>query len=654
MVVDDDVDVHDFTCCALAGSSFVGKPLQLIQAFSGEEAKRLAGEHPDLALILLDLAMETRDAGLKVAEYIREELQNMRVRITLNTSLSDFAYERLGEENFHVNDYREKKEMSVTLLQTHVRLSLAAYRNMAAMEQHLKEMYKSAENEIRLIKLNKRIMEIGIALSAEKNLDSLLEMILEEAIGVSLADAATLYIKKGDCLYFKIFRNRSLNIKKGGTSGIPIELPPVPISRENVSAFAAITKQTINISDVYNATGFDFTGPERYDASTGYRSQSMLVVPMKNSRGEVIGVLQLINAMDAVSGKVISFSYDAVKFVESLASQAAVTITNIMMLKETEDLFNSVVKVMATAIDEKSPYSGGHIQRVAEMALELAKLVNEEKEGPLGVLNFTEAQLHEIYISGLMHDMGKVSTPEWIMDKATRLEKIFDRVHLVRERFLKIMNALKVEKLEQRIFMQAQGASKEEIETHEKDMDGKINGLKEDLEFVTRCNSPGELMDEEKTARIRRIASNTYMEDGQALPYLTDDEIKNLCIRKGSITEEEYAIMQNHASVTIRMLEHIPFVESLKNVPLYAGSHHERICGSGYPKGLKGDQIPIQARILALVDIFEALTAKDRPYKKPLSLEIALKILKEEVEAKHLDLNLFDLFLKTKFYERME
>jgi HD-GYP domain-containing protein (c-di-GMP phosphodiesterase class II) len=428
----------------------------------------------------------------------------------------------------------------------------------------------------------------------------------------------------------------------------------VPISRENVSAFAAITKQTINISDVYNATGFDFTGPERYDASTGYRSQSMLVVPMKNSRGEVIGVLQLINAMDAVSGKVISFSYDAVKFVESLASQAAVTITNIMMLKETEDLFNSVVKVMATAIDEKSPYSGGHIQRVAEMALELAKLVNEEKEGPLGILNFTEAQLHEIYIAGLMHDMGKVSTPEWIMDKATRLEKIFDRVHLVRERFLKIMNALKVEKLEQRIFMQAQGASKEEIETHEKDMDGKINGLKEDLEFVTRCNSPGELMDEEKTARIRRIASNTYMEDGQALPYLTDDEIKNLCIRKGSITEEEYAIMQNHASVTIRMLEHIPFVESLKNVPLYAGSHHERICGSGYPKGLKGDQIPIQARILALVDIFEALTAKDRPYKKPLSLEIALKILKEEVEAKHLDLNLFDLFLKTKFYERME
>lgn len=509
MIVDDEEDVHVLTKLCLEDFKYKDRPLEFLHAHTGEKAQQLIREHRDTALVLMDVVMETDDAGLKTVEYIRDDQRNQAVRIIMRTGQAGQAPERFVADNFDINEYRDKTEMTADKLYTSVRVALAAYDNIVELEDSRKKLMESAEIQSRLTRYSKRLAEIGIALSVEKNIDTLLELILEEALHISSADAGTLYIKGKNFLFFKIFQNHSLGIKKGGTTGDLVALPPVPCTKENVSAYVAMTGKTINIPDVYCAECFDFTGPQKYDSTTGYRSKSMLVMPMRNTREETIGVLQLLNAMDADTGEVMTFQEDYIKLGEALASQAAVSITNVMMEKESEQLFNSLVSVMATAVDEKSPYSGDHIQRVADMALALAKLVNLEKEGPLGDVIFNDDELYEIFIAGLMHDMGKVTIPERVMDKATKLENIFDRIHLIHERFMKIIYMLKSKGLKKQMSMRDRGLSREEAEKWGEEIDKKIMRMRDDLEFLKRCNSPGEFMESEKIERVRSIAART-------------------------------------------------------------------------------------------------------------------------------------------------
>ncbi|MEE8484774.1 MAG: HD domain-containing phosphohydrolase [Nitrospinota bacterium] len=492
----------------------------------------------------------------------------------------------------------------------------------------------------------KRLSEIGIALSAEHDLDKLLEMIVDEARNFTSADAGTLYIMEDENLKFKIMQNQSMNTRMGGTSGKEITLPPVPLKKENVSAYVALTGETVNILDVYTSDLFDFTGPRKYDKATGYRTKSMLVSPLKNIEGEIIGVLQLINAGDLSTGEVVGFSPDFVALTQSLASQAAVAITNAKLIHDMVALFDSFVKVMATAIDEKSPYTAGHIKRVAQLGVLMCEVINKETDGPYRDVFFDEDQIKEMMTAGWMHDLGKITTPVHVVDKGTKLQTLFDRVEMIRNRFNLIEEIERGNWLRRKLEMTKDGDSPEKIDEEERKIDEKMKQVSGDLEFIVGTNTGGEFMDDDKIARIKEIGAKTFSLNANSSTYLSDDEIENLCIRRGTLLDSERQLMQDHASITEKMLNQIPFTKKLKNVPMYASSHHEYLDGSGYPKGLKGDEIPLGARILCMVDLYEALTASDRPYKKAMPLEKVFGIMKGETDRGKLDADLYALFLK--------
>ena len=503
-----------------------------------------------------------------------------------------------------------------------------------------------------------RLTRIGIALSAEKNIDILLEMIIDEAMRFTHADAGTLYIVDDDAanLQFKILKNRTLKVHKGGTSKQPVKLPPVPLTRSgrpnhaNVSSYAALTGEIVNIEDVYQAEGFDFTGPKAYDARTGYRSRSMLVLPMKNHHNEVIGVLQLLNATDPASGDVVPFSWENDDFVIALASQAAVALENARLIYDLQVLFDAFIESIATAIDEKSPYTAGHIRRVAELTMHIAGEVNRSQTPPFSGFEFTPEELEELRIAAWMHDVGKITTPEHVVDKASKLETIYDRIGLVRTRFQLIRQVIENEVLQQKLALLQNGAGAGELAQLDAQLQKALRKLKRDEAFLRKCNRASERMSDRDIERLRRIAAQTYRLNGKDLPYLTPNELYNLSVRRGTLNVEERKVIENHALVSFKMLKQLPFPKNLARVPEYAGGHHEKLDGSGYPFGLQAESLPLQARIMAVADIFEALTAKDRPYKSPMKLSQALRILKNMSEQRHIDPDIYRLFIGSGIY----
>jgi HD-GYP domain-containing protein (c-di-GMP phosphodiesterase class II) len=497
------------------------------------------------------------------------------------------------------------------------------------------------------------LTEIGIALSGELNLDALLQKTLNFARELTNADAGTLYLIEDNLLHFRILQNDTLGISKGGTTGETIDLGPVEMEKTNVSAYTALLGQTVRIEDVYDEHDeFDFSGPRRYDALTGYHSRSMLVVPMKDHENEVIGVLQLINALDPETREVGGFSDASVNLTEAFASQAAVAISNANLIEETRNLFESLIKVLATATDQKSHYTGNHIQRVAEFNVFLAKAINAKTDGPFADTHFTAKELDEIRIAGWLHDVGKITTPEWVMDKATKLEGIFDRADLIRERFENKRLHLEIERLKRQ---NASGcASPGETEAAEREYAEKLQALEADLEFVLACNQPSQRMDSGAVERLGAIAQQSIEEKDGLHALLTDLELHNLSVIRGTLTNEQMAIMRDHVTMTARMLAQVPFRRHLKNVPLYAAQHHERLNGTGYPNGLKGDEIPLQSRILAIADFYEALAAKDRPYKKALPEEKLLAILQAAGETGEIDPDILKLLTEDKVHHQFE
>jgi HD-GYP domain-containing protein (c-di-GMP phosphodiesterase class II) len=511
----------------------------------------------------------------------------------------------------------------------------------------MKDMTR-AEESADLFERLEQLNRIGAALSKERDINALLEAILVAAKVITNADGGTLYrMTEERTLKFEIVRNDTLKLAMGGTSGVEIPFYPVNLyDREGgpiksmVAAYAVHQQESVNIADAYHQEGFDFSGTKNFDKKTGYRSRSFLTVPMKNHENEVIGVLQLINAKDRDTGEVKEFSEADQGLAESLASQAAIALTNRLLINHLENLFESFISLINAAIDDKSPYTGGHCERVPTLTMLLAEAVNRCKVGPLRDFEMSDRDRYELKIAGLLHDCGKVTTPVHVVDKATKLHTIFDRIELVDTRFEVVKRDAEIE------FARAGRARAE--------LDARLAEIDADREFLRRANVGGEAMRDDDIERVRAIATRYRWRapNGELKDFLSPEELGNLTIRAGTLTAEERQIINHHIEVTIQMLEALPWPKHLKNVPEYAGGHHERMDGKGYPRGLTRDQMSIQARCMGIADIFEALTARDRPYKKGKTLTESLTILGKFKLNGHIDPDLFDVFMWEKVYDR--
>jgi len=506
-----------------------------------------------------------------------------------------------------------------------------------------------------LISKIEMLNDIGIALSSEKNSQRVLELILQGAKKLTDADGGTLYtLNENNELVFEIVSTDSLNIYMGGTSGSKIEFPPLSLEvdgHENLSMVvtnAVLNDQTINIPDAYDADGYDFTGTREFDKNTGYRTRSILTIPMKNHNAEIIGVLQLINSTNLSTNEVVEFSMQDQKLAESLASQAAVALTNKKLIDEQKALFEAFIKLIATAIDEKSPYTGGHCRRLPELTMMIAEACDKDTTSSLKDFQMTDKDRYELMIAGWLHDCGKVTTPEYVIDKATKLETIYDRINTINTRFDVLKRDVKIKFLEEKL---AAGNDASKITLAEEEYKKTIEKLDDDQAFIAMANVGGEYMSEELQDRVRQIAAYQLTNnDGSVEDFLSKNEVRNLTIPKGTLTEAERTVINNHIVVTIKMLDQLPFPKHLQHVPEYAGGHHERMDGRGYPKGLTRNQMSWQARMMGIADIFEALTARDRPYKDGKKLSTCLKILGKMKQESHIDPDIFDVFVREKVY----
>lgn len=521
-----------------------------------------------------------------------------------------------------------------------------------------------------------RLVAIGIELSSQRHLDALLTQILEAAQDLTHADGGTIYLMRQQQLEFAIIRNNTLGIHLGGRGGdalvhdpIPLHLPDGSPNRSTISASAALSGNTINIADAYAASNdvsgatsdatsdpnsdFDFSGTRRFDVLNGYQSRSFLTVPMKDHEANVIGVLQLINASNT-AGDIVPFDQDDQYLVESLASQAAVVMTNRQLIDRLEELFVAFIKLISNALDEKSPYTHGHCMRVPEITMLLADAVNRIEYGPLRDFHMTPKDRHELEIAALMHDCGKITTPVHVVDKATKLETIFDRIHLIDVRFEMLKRDAQIRMLQARLDVAAGGGAGAVANTAALQAAYLAECVELDTarDFLRKANVGGEYMSPEMQAQVREIGSRYTWQNpaGETVPLLSQEEADKLCIAKGTLSQAERDIINYHIVSTIHMLEALPWPCHLRNVPEYAGGHHERMDGKGYPKGLTREQMSVQARIMGIADIFEALTASDRPYKPGMSLSRSLAILGRMKLDNHIDPDLFDVFVREKVY----
>jgi HD-GYP domain-containing protein (c-di-GMP phosphodiesterase class II) len=478
--------------------------------------------------------------------------------------------------------------------------------------------------------------EVGIALSTELNIDRLLEKILQNAKLFTRADGGTVYtVSPNKTLSIDIMWTDSLNYHLGGTAKERISFPPLPLFFEDgsmnhnmVVTHAVNQKKVVNIKDAYTEEGFDFSGTKEFDKGTGYRTKAVLVVPIKDNEGDVIAVLQLINPIDAITKEVTTFVAEDVQLAESLASQAGVALSNQRLVENLRLLFESFIQVIAQAIDKKSPVTGNHGRRVPIISDLLARAVNEADTGRLARTHFTEEDLYELKVAAFLHDCGKITTPVHVVEKKNKLETICDRMPMIEARY-EVMK------------LRAEKELSSEAYTRQ------IQEYEEELSLLTRLNEIREPVTNEVKKRVRRIAERKWKGDQ---PLLSENEIENLLIEKGNLTEAERQIIENHVVMTIEMLHELIYPKDLARVPEIAGAHHEWINGKGYPRQLKGDQMSCQAKILAIADVFEALSAPDRPYKQAMKLSTVLKVMKEMVEEGHLDKDLFDLFCQKKVY----
>ncbi len=493
------------------------------------------------------------------------------------------------------------------------------------------------------------LTKIGISLSAEKDINKIFDMILEEALLFTNADGATIYTVSEDKKYldFQVVYNRTMNLRMGGTHQ-PITWPSIPFEKDkqgrsrNLSAYVAETGMSTNVEDAYHQNIFNYEGTKESDENHNYHSKSMVAIPLKNHENEVLGVIQLINALNK-NGKIVPFTDEHIAILDSLASQAAISLTTRQLINDLEKLLNQFIKSIGDAIDRKSRYTAGHVKRVATLTENIAKLIHKEKSGFYEKTSFTEDQFKEISMAGWMHDLGKIITPTHIMDKSTKLETIFDRIQLIESRF-ELLKAI----IEKDIMQATIDDDSRKI----KELSDILVKLSLDFHFVERCNIGGEFMEDSDLKNLKRIAEFSYFSSDKRYILITKDEYKNLSIRKGTLLFDEMQVMREHALVTKEMLSKLSFPKKFKDVPLYASSHHEKLSGKGYPSQLSANDLPLQARIIAVADLFEALTASDRPYKTGKTLTESLTIMARMVKDNDIDGNIFNLFLETGLFKK--
>lgn len=498
-----------------------------------------------------------------------------------------------------------------------------------------------------------QLIDVGLSLSAEKDSALLLEKILLTAKEIAHADGGTIYTIKDDkFLQMDIVRNDSLNIAMGGSTKQETTFAPLPLYLDNgdpnfanVVTCAIHNDTIIDIKDRHKDNQFDFSGAQKFDESTGYNSISFLTIPMKDHHGDMIGALQLINALDA-HGDVVPFNYRNALLVKSLASQAAVALTNKNLIAELEVLFESFIELIAGAIDEKSPYTGGHCRRVPELTIMITNALHKVQQGPLQDFHMNDDDRYELKIAAWLHDCGKIATPEYVVDKATKLETIHDRVNEIDARFEIVRRDLKIKLLQDEVKAISNGDKLTDAQ-HD-DYQKQRNQIQEDQAFIRRHNTGGEFMSEDNQQIIEDIAKRYQLIDdsGSTINLLSEDEIMNLQISRGTLNDEERQSINRHIIVTIDMLNNLKLPSHLENIAEIAGGHHERMDGNGYPNGLTRDQMSVQARTMGIADIFEALTAADRPYKKAKTLSDSLAIMKRMKDTGHIDPDIFEVFIR--------
>ncbi len=541
------------------------------------------------------------------------------------------------------------------------------------------------------------LIAAGLNMSRERDMMGLLRQMLWGARQLTHCDAVTLYIVTEQRTLRFALRTRDDALPAGE---LPLYDPNGRGNIQFVSTFVALHNEVVVIDDVYQEDRFDLSGTRSFDLASGYRTVSMLTLPLAPREGEVIGVLQLINALDPATGEVVPFNEEAVRLASALAAQAAVSLDNHQLVQAHQDLMDSMVRLIAGAIDAKSPYTGGHCERVPELAFMLAEEATRVAEGPLAAFGFhTPEQWREFRVGAWLHDCGKMTTPEYVVDKATKLETIYDRIHEIRARYEVLWRDAEIDYLQACLGgLDAAAAARRR--------DERQAALRADFAFIAECNLGAEYMAPEKVARLQEIGAQTWLRHfddrlgishgsqallrglpSQSLPALErllDDkpehiverppsaapdprhgfkldmpehlynhgELHNLSVSRGTLTPEERYKINEHIMQTIVMLDALPFPKNLRRVPEYAGTHHETLTGKGYPRGLDASQLSVPARIMAVADIFEALTAADRPYKKSKTLSEAIDILYGFKQRGHIDGDVFDLFLTSGVYLR--
>ena len=493
-------------------------------------------------------------------------------------------------------------------------------------------------------------LEMLTTLAKEKNLETILEQILVHVMKRTRAEGGTVYLKQNNKLHFKVVINKKLHIHNTHTENWPpIELyTPHGSNLSNVSALCAIKNEIINIPDVYHEEGFNFEGMRKFDKANNYRSKSMLVIPMVDHEEDIIGVLQLINKLDH-NGEVIPFSRQDIHIAQAYSAYCAIAITKNRLIEDLEKLLLSFLESIAVAMDAKSPVGYGHISRVGRM-MEIFSEAIDKDQTKYKDIRYDRDDLLQLKLAAWMHDIGKIATPEAILNKSTKLETIYNRIAEIEERFRSVILSLKLALQEKKVAV-LEGKISLDIKEEERKTKQQIKALHEELQFIKRKNLPSGLMSDEDIAYLEKIAAKEFIIEGEVVKLLKPDEVKNLAIRYGTLNEEERAKINEHAKISNDMLNMLVFPKKFKEVPKIAGMHHEKLNGEGYPNGVKGDEIPFEARLLAIIDIFEALTAHDRPYKRPKTLTETYEILDNMVKEGALDGEIIEYLKQSGLFE---
>lgn len=496
------------------------------------------------------------------------------------------------------------------------------------------------ERSMRLEYLLQKLVTIGISLTAQRDPEKLFEVIIDESMEITNCDGASIYIvkKEGEASYL------SFHTAKNYSRDIAFQSFTLPINKESIAGYCAYTGEIYNfqsVDEIPEILGIKYN--DSFDKSIGYKTVNMMVVPMKNIRGDIIGVLQLINKKNVYDKPLItqedfdtcitpfSFSKEEEALMQSLASQTAMLIERNNLYGDIKRLFKTFTESMVTTIDQRDPATSGHSMRVANYAYQFGKVIGTIREGKYGSLTFTDNQLMEIYYAGLLHDIGKIGVKERVLLKKDKLSEA--EMEAIKYRFHYLKKDLQLKKA-------TVGLKNEEEE--------QLSRLEADYAWLYELNKKHYMTDEEAEMLTPMMAMEFTDIDGVRRPLLHDEEMDKLSVRKGNLTEEERKMIEEHPSFTYEVLQSIAWGQELQHVPRIAACHHEKLNGTGYPWQLSEDEIPVRSKMLAIVDIFDALTAKDRPYKPALSHEVAYKILREEAERHHVDADLLDIFIEKK------